>query len=442
MKLEWLGTLALAVAAIACGNHDGSDGNPDGGQPPLPCSGIACKQVTCAGGGTTSISGTVLAPNGTLPIYGATVYVPQSDVGPLTSGVTCDRCANLAGNPLVRTTTDENGKFSLPNMPATSDVPVVIQVGKWRRQITVPAVPECVDTALDTGVTRLPRTRSEGDIPLMAVTTGEYDALECLMRKIGLDDSEFSTAGSEGRVHLFSGRLGSNKFDAARGGGDFAAAASSLWNTEENLSRYDVVFMSCEGDQDLANKPETARQAMKRYADKGGRVFASHWHNAWFQHGPAPWDQAISWNFLNDLGNVPVDINPQASKAAPFTNWLKNVGALRPDGRIDLRDTQHTAISVDPMYGESWIQLATTANNMPSVQYVSMVTPIEQRDPDQKCGRAVYSDIHVSTADDSAPAKAFPSQSCTTDRNVLTPQEKVLAFMIFDIAACIDPPIE
>lgn len=441
MRFVWL--CLLAAAAFGCGNHDdgggGGSGVPDAG--PLPCSGIACKQVQCSGGSTTSISGTVFAPNGTLPIYGATVYVPQSDVGPITSGATCDRCANLSGLPLVRTTTDEKGKFTLPNMPATTDVPVVIQVGKWRRQITVPAVPECVDTAIDTGMTRLPRNRTEGDIPLMALTTGEYDALECLMRKIGLDDSEFSTAGGPGRVHLFAGRLGSNKFDAARGAGAFAAA-TSLWATEESLSRYDVVFMSCEGDQDIANKPMTSRQAMKSYADKGGRVFASHWHNVWFQQNVAPWNQAISWNFLNDLGNVPVDINPRASNAVPFTNWLKNVGALRPDGRIDLVDTQHTAISVDERYAESLIQLATTANNMPSVQYVSMVTPLEKSDPEEKCGRAVYSDIHVSTADDSAPAKAFPSQSCTTDKNVLTPQEKVLAFMIFDIAACVGTPVE
>jgi hypothetical protein len=442
MRFVWLSL--FAIAAFGCGNHDGGsggNGGPDAG-PTFPCVGLACKQVQCPNAGTTSISGTVFAPNGTLPIYGATVYVPNRPVDPITSGATCDRCANLSGDPIARTVTDESGKFVLQNMPVATDVPVVIQVGKWRRQITVPAVPGCVDTAIDTGVTRLPKNKTEGDIPLMALTTGEYDALECLLRKIGLDDSEFTTAGGNGRVHLFSSLGGSDKFDAARGGGTFAAA-TSLWSTEQSLSTYDVVFMSCEGGQDIGKKPQTSRAAMKSYADKGGRVFASHWHNVWLEKGPPPWNQAISWNLtLDDLGNVPVDINPNFPKSMPLTNWLRNVGALNSDGKLELRDTQHTALSVDPTYAESWIQLATTANNLPSVQYASMVTPIEKPDAIDKCGRVVYSDIHVSTADDSAPSKAFPSQSCTTDVKVLTEQEKVLAFMIFDIASCVGDPIE
>lgn len=442
MRSVWLSL--IAIVAIGCGNHDGggdSDGNPDGG--PLPCEGIGCKVVTCPNGGTTSITGTVFAPNGSLPIYGATVYIPLRPVEPITSGVSCDRCANLSGDPLVRTTTDENGKFLLTNVPATTDVPVVIQVGKWRRQITVPAVPECVETAVDTGTTRLPRNKTEGDIPLMALTTGEADALECLLRKIGLDDSEFTTAGGTGRVHLFDGYRGSNKFDAANGNGTFASASSTLWTSEQSLSAYDVVFLSCEGQPNGGSaKPAAALAAMKSYADKGGRVFASHWHNFWLRQGPAPWDQAMTWNFQNDLGNVNADIDPEFPKSMALTNWLKNVNALRTDGKLALVDTQHTATAVNKNYAERWIHLANTNNGTPSVQYASMVTPIEEPDGFKKCGRVVYSDIHVSTGDDSAINKAFPSQSCTSDKNTLTPQEKVLAFMIFDIASCVGDPIE
>ena len=54
----------------------------------------------------------------------------------------------------------------------------------------------------------------------------------------------------------------------------------------------------------------------------------------------------------------------------------------------------------------------------------------------------MFSDIHVSTGDNSNNGLGFPSDGCTTSVTSLTPQEKVLAFMIFDIASCIPDVID
>src|SRR5690606_7594187 len=112
-------------------------------------------------------------------------------------------------DPVVQTTTNILGEFVLENMPAGQDIPIVIQVGKWRRQITVPAVEPCDNTELPAALTRLPRNRSEGDIPKIALTTGGADALECLLPKLGLDLSEFTPETAEGRVNFYRARDGS-----------------------------------------------------------------------------------------------------------------------------------------------------------------------------------------------------------------------------------------
>ncbi len=89
-------------------------------------------------------------------------------------------------------------------MPVGANIPLVIQLGRWRRQITITTT-ACVDTALTADQTRLPRTKAEGDIPHMALVSGDVDALECVLRKIGIDDSEFTNPSGTGRIHLFQG---------------------------------------------------------------------------------------------------------------------------------------------------------------------------------------------------------------------------------------------
>src|SRR6185369_10514001 len=109
-------------------------------------------------GTETTVSGTVYAPNGTLPLYNVIVYVPNSTPEPFKKGVTCDKCGALAsGSPIVTALTDYKGNFKLDKVPVGTDIPLVIQLGKWRRQITIPSVKACETTPLtDKTKTRLP----------------------------------------------------------------------------------------------------------------------------------------------------------------------------------------------------------------------------------------------------------------------------------------------
>src|SRR5262245_21889810 len=133
--------VVVAVLGLGCGGHH-SNGKTDApGNGGLDaCSGLQCQVVNCQTMGMpdTTISGTVFAPNGTLPLYGVSVYVPNSDPGAFTPGASCSRCSDgLPGNPVVTATTDEAGKFTLSGVPSGPNIPVVITIGKWRRQLVL-----------------------------------------------------------------------------------------------------------------------------------------------------------------------------------------------------------------------------------------------------------------------------------------------------------------
>src|SRR4030095_5134440 len=115
-------------------------------------------------------------------------------------------------------------------------------------------------------------------LPKIALSTGHSDALECLLRKIGIDDAEFTIEGGSGRVNLFvgcahqeTGLYGANKF-APELGGDPFPAATTLFEDQAKLDAYDMIVLSCEGHR-CAEQKDPYMLNMKAYADKGGRLF-------------------------------------------------------------------------------------------------------------------------------------------------------------------------
>src|SRR5262249_10947769 len=120
----------------------------------------------------TTVSGTVYDPSGTLPLYNVVVYVPSEPLSPIAEGAACETCdGNFSGKPIAAALSDEAGKFSMDvsTLSVTKDVPVVIQVGKWRREITIPSITACADTPIDANLTRLPKSKAEGNLPKIAV---------------------------------------------------------------------------------------------------------------------------------------------------------------------------------------------------------------------------------------------------------------------------------
>lgn len=417
------------------------------------CTSGPCSQVPCATGAVTTVTGTVYDPAGKVPLYNAAVYIPKGAVAPLTAGASCDRCDSNILNPIVSALTDTHGKFVLQDVPVGTDIPLVIQVGKWRRQIKIPNVTACVDTALtDPNLTRLPRNQSEGDIPKIAIATGGADSMECLPRRMGLDDSEFSTSAGTGRIHLFAGTdntqggandIASKAFAPELNGGAALPPATDLWATADALKPYDIVILSCEGGVMEPAKPMTSRQALYDYASLGGRVFASHWHHIWFSAGPNPVPQIGTWRDRQDPMDLLVGtIDTSFPKGKALAEWLVNVNASTTLGQMDVIQPRDNIQAVDPMVARQWITVQSDRypQEPTAVQYLSFNAPLGV--PEEKtCGRAVFTDLHVSATGNDTPGQPFPS-GC--EARELSSQEKAVSFMLFDLSACIqndmDPP--
>ncbi|MEO7096282.1 MAG: hypothetical protein ABI175_23690 [Polyangiales bacterium] len=426
-----LGAFA-AIGANGCSSSD-SGGNGGDGDAGVDTNGGFQPDVgvRCPDGVTTRVTGKVYYPakSSPDPLYNAAVFIPDGPVKRFSVGVSCDRCGENTGTKVLTSTlTGGDGKFVLDNVPAGKNVPLVIQIGKWRRQIVIPEVKACSDTALTPEQTRLPRNKAEGDIPLTAIVTGRADPLECVLRKMGIDDAEFTEplpGGSfgTGRIHVFK----------SAGGVDIGPTGTisgkSLWKDLDYMKRFDVILLPCEGTARTSDKDPADMQRMADYAAAGGRVFATHYSYVWFQSSPdAGWKNAATWVPTGSVPSpLPGFINTTFPKGKAMADWLQAVGATTTLGQLDITDPRVDSPSANPP-SQTWI----TSKAPVSTQSFSFNTPTTAK-PEDQCGRVVYSDFHVVGSDDFSPI-TFPAE-CTD--SPLTAQERVIEFMLFDLASCV-----
>lgn len=458
------GTGGTATGGTATG---GADTGGTGGRP-CPNETWACQVVDCAAENLprTTLSATVYDPAGRMPLYNVAVYVPNTALAPIADGAICETCRTpVSGEPIASALTDSQGRFVMADVPVGMNVPLVMQIGKWRREIVLPEIRRCQENPFDdANLFRLPRNKTEGHIPKIAVTTGESDQLECLLRRIGVDAAEFTNPDGTGRINLFTDPCTAVDCETAvssyeSGGAPIPSAYEELWNSVDSLRRYDLVLMSCTGAQSAGRDKTTQhKQALKDYVDTGGRVLVQHFHHAWLRGGnealeiedarkytttPFPviatWATAENPDIAEDISHQTArdyDVDTSFPKGSAFADWLVAVGASPARGVVSLLDVVHPALAVEPV-ARRWIYSDTTAvAGVGAVPFFSVNTPIEQAGtPELQCGRLAHTGIHVGAlaGDDVAPfdygcADVVPSA-----------QEKAAEFLIFELSSCVMP---
>lgn len=482
--------LSLAMFGVGCGTTTtgfGGDGGADGGdldatfKPDNPfgfgdtgtgeagCVGLQCQQ-TCS---TTSISGTVYDPAGVNGLYNVFVYVPNAALDPIPDGPTCTQCqAPASGNPVVSATTDANGKFTIPQAPDGDNIPIVLQLGKWRRHLTISHVTACTDNPQPDKSLRLPRKQHESsvddNIPLIALTTG-CDGAECFfLSRLGIDPSEFTGSNGTGRVRIYKSTYDDGQtFPNEKSG---ALTADQLWNNSGEMLKYDIVFDACECS--TFTRGTNGYKNYLAYLNAGGRTFATHFYYNFFANatqcvgdstcqGQTPLPTVGAWEgnqFLPmSTTGCPgqsyascLNIDTAIPKGKAFADWYKANNAKIAGGTynfgnenygyVGLTDIREDMGKLDPNLlnagtATPWLYAPGT-NTFPNnydAYYFSFNTPVGTN-PTNQCGRAIFSDVHLAEA----PYGAFPTY-CAPDPNKgdHAPNELALEFLFFDLASCV-----
>jgi hypothetical protein len=402
---------ALAFAANAVGQS---------------CTGLCLQQLpasACPTGSTTTITGTVYTPNGTDPLPNAVVYIPNAPVDAFTPGVSCPAVGTPpSGSPLVGSMTAVDGTFTITNVPVGANIPIVIQSGRWRRQLTVPSTTACTTTNFSA---RMPRNQSEGDIPKFAIATGMADQVECVLRKVGVDDSEFTDPGGNGRINLFTGDgSGSN---AGAGGARIDGSTPSettLMATAATLNSYDVLMLPCEGNSYTKTNAELTN--FLNFANSGGRVYSSHYSYVYMFQNP-PFDTVVNWAPKQaQLPDGIATVDTSFADGQTLAQWLQLVGATTTQGQMPISTLRHDLNGVNPPT-QSWLTLNDASAGNPVMQFV-FNTPVSTTA--NQCGRVLFNEYHVENPPSSPTGQIFPAECSTA---AITPQEKLLEYSLFEL---------
>jgi hypothetical protein len=408
---------------------------------------VACGITFAQTPAMTTISGTVYDPRtvNALPLPNVLVYATTNPVAALPSGVQC--LTYQAPTDVVSYAYSAvDGTFTLANIPENASYTIVIQAGKWRRQFPNQTVGSSPVTGL---ALNMPADHTQGDIPMIAIVTGSVDGVECVLRDMGIADTEFTddnqTVNAGGHIHLYKGGGNSGKAGGAVISTSTPLETALTGGTGTELNNYDMVMFPCQGGQ----YPQTSSPLtnLVNYANAGGRIFTTHYSYVYLDPNSPMFAQfapVANWTTTNEsqinagVGTVATNF----SDGATLAQWLQNSGATvtGTSNQIDISTLRTDVGTVIPPT-QSWVTLNSGAYSGQTGNPVMQMTfnaPVGAPAANQ-CGRIMYNDYHVFNVSDNGAT--FPSECPDPATHAMSAQEKMLEYALFDLSTFVQPVV-
>jgi hypothetical protein len=436
--MRWL--LALSLLAAGCGGARQHGGDPDlamgGGEGPDlvtggNCTGLHCQIADCPAGSDTIVTGRLFAPNGRDPVPGAQIYVPDQGLAEFPNSVSCDLCNDVDG-AAASTRTAWDGTFTLPRVPAGASIPIVFQLGRFRR-VKYMEVDPCIQQSppADPNVqgVRLPHRDAEGDagdsIPKIAVGTGDYDQIECVLSRMGIE-----------KFDLYSDRLPGDPPPTI-------GTLDALLRDGNKLNGYNILVVNCTENEFQATVSDPAvKKNLNDFVSKGGRLYITDWAYDVIEQVPefAPY---VCFE-PQSIGPIMCGGGPQTPTGADSTDAYSNSALVKDDDMAQwltqfpnvIDNTRHVQVQysfvIVNSVADAMIYPTKTWVEGPANQYG--VRPMTVTFDYNMCGR-----VHYSTYNTEPNAVVPDNIRFPNCKPGFSPQERLLEYLVFEIATCIGP---
>jgi hypothetical protein len=421
--MRWVETALMAALLFACSSSPAGSGNHDASTALLPDADEVIEFGDAAVvdpdsflgrclGAHTTLSGVALAPNGTDPVEGGIIEIWATVPAALPHGVHCENCAH--SDALAFAVSGSDGKFNvnLDGLPFATSYAVTVRKAGFRRILPSATILVCANTPLDKSQTSLPGKSAEGDLPKIAVSTGNVDHLEKVLTAMGI--TEFDCVKGL--------PPGSAKETCTR-----AETLGELLADSSAMNEYAMIFIACAVADTYEPKSydDVSAKNLRAWIAQGGKLVAT---DDSYDFVEQTYPEGIDFQgtaVAAGLAQPPntAEIGASASSVmgvvgdTSLAAWLGNFpGAINTAKQVNLTGfLSNWAVQRSP-----GPKTTVIVHGQASWTGGSGDVPLTSQFEVMGCGRVIFSSYHTSG-----------------NGAALLPQERILEYLLLEVGACI-----